>query len=67
MPSVEIRIRKRVEKAVEAILDDQAQGNTVAQTRDYISRLRTVADALRQEAQDIEALVREEAGASFGS
>lgn len=58
--NTEIRIRRRVEKAVEGILDNQAQGNTDKQTREYVSRLRIVADALRREAADITALADEE-------
>ncbi len=60
MTNTEIRIRRRVEKAVEGILDNQAQGNMDKQTREYVSRLRIVADALRREAADITALADEE-------
>ena len=60
MITTEIKISRQVEQAVETILDAHAQGNTDAQAREYVKRLDLVAAALRREAEDIEALAREE-------
>ncbi|MCT4684422.1 MAG: hypothetical protein N4A39_11905 [Roseicyclus sp.] len=54
--ATELRIRRDVEAAIGAILDRQVQGTTHAQTLDYVARLRTVVEALRAEAAEIEAL-----------
>lgn len=60
MTTTEVRINRQVEKAVENILDDHVQGDTNAQTREYVKRLDLVIAALRREAEEIEALAREE-------
>lgn len=54
------RIRRDVEAAVEAILDRQVQGTTHAQTSDYVTRLRAVAEALTAEAVEITKLAEQE-------
>ncbi|NHQ74194.1 hypothetical protein HAT86_06910 [Roseovarius gahaiensis] len=60
MITTEIKISRQVEQAIETILDAHAQGNNDAQAREYVKRLDLVAAALRREAEDIEALAREE-------
>ena len=59
--TTDIRINRQVEKAVEQILDLHVQGDTNAQAREYVKRLDLVVAALRREAEEIEALAREEA------
>ena len=60
MKTREVRINRQVERAVEKILDRNAQGNTEAQTAAYLTSLRLIANALEQEAHAVRQLADEE-------
>ena len=59
--TTDAKVRLAVERAVEAVLDRWATGDTAAETALYIERLRLTAAHLRTEAQAIEELADEEA------
>ena len=59
--TTDAKVRLAVERAVEAVLDRWATGDTKAETALYIERLRLTAAHLRTEAQAIEELADQEA------
>ena len=61
MKTREVRINRQVERAVEQILDRNAQGNTETQTAAYLTSLRLIANALEQEAHAVRQLADEAA------
>ena len=59
--TTDAQVRLAVERALEAVLDQWATGDTAAQTAIYVTKLRLTAAHLRQEAQAIEELADQQA------